>query len=138
MPSAGATEQRDAVGTAGLYLFAFSAWSLRPLAVVGCLLMLWALWADRAACWPQLRRDPLTWVLLAIAGYALVYAPVAALGEPEAWQQQVKHAARVAYYAGLVPVAWYLRGDEGRVLKVWALAAAGFLGLATFIGFFPS
>jgi O-antigen ligase len=128
MPSSTAVgEQRDAVGTAGLYLFAFSAWSLRPLAVVGCLLMLWALWADRAACWPQLRRDPLTWVLLAIAGYAIVYAPVAALGEPGAWQQQVKHAARVAYYAGLVPVAWYLRGDEGRVLRTWAIAAAGFL-----------
>jgi O-antigen ligase len=125
--SAAVAEQQDAVGTAGLYLFAFSAWSLRPLAVVGCLLMLWALWADRAVCWPQLRRDPLTWVLLAIAGYAVVYAPVAALGEPEAWQQQVKHAARVAYYAGLVPVAWYLRGDEGRILRTWFIASVGFL-----------
>ncbi|KGE03988.1 O-antigen ligase family protein [Pseudohaliea rubra] len=120
-------EQRDAMGTAGLYLFAFSAWSLRPLAVVGCLLMLWALWADRAACWPRLRRDPLTWVLLAIAGYAVVYAPVAALGGPDAWEQQVKHAARVAYYAGVIPVAWYLRGDEGRILRTWLIASAGFL-----------
>ncbi|MHA7817805.1 MAG: O-antigen ligase family protein [Pseudohaliea sp.] len=126
MPVA-AVEQRDALGAAGLYLFAFSAWSLRPLAVVGCLLMLWALWADRAVCWPRLRRDPLTWVLLAIAGYAVVYAPLAALGDPASWQQQVKHAARVAYYAGLLPVAWYLRGNEGRLLRAWALVAAGFL-----------
>jgi len=89
--------------------------------------MLWALWSDRAACWPQLRRDPLTWVLIALAGYALLYAVVAALGEPAHWQQQLKHAARVAYYGGLIPVAWYLRGDEGRVLRSWACAAAGFL-----------
>ena len=124
--SAAVAEQRDAVGTAGLYLFAFSAWSLRPLAVVGCLLMLWALWADRAVCWPQLRRDPLTWVLLALAGYALLYAPIAALATPTDWEQQVKHGARIAYYAGLIPVAWYLRGKEGRVLRCWALAGAGF------------
>ena len=122
-----ATESQDALGTAGLYLFAFSAWSVRPLAVVGCLLMLWALWSDRTACWPALRRDPLTWVLVALAGYALLYAPVAALAEPSHWEQHVKHAARVVYYAGLIPVAWYLRADEGRVLRSWALVAAGFV-----------
>lgn len=122
-----AGEVRGAWGNVGLYLFAVSAWAIRPLAVLGCLLMLWALWRDRGACWPLLRRDPLTWLLLGLAGYALLRAASAALAEPAHWQLQFKDAARVVYLAGIIPVAWYLRADEGRLLRCWLLAAAGFL-----------
>lgn len=122
-----ALEQRSEWGTAGLYLFAVSAWALRPLAVAGCLLMLWALWRDRAASWPRLRRDALSWLLLALAAYALLRAGAATAAAPAHWRDQFGDALRIVYLLGLIPVAWYLRADEQRLLRCWFLAGAGFL-----------
>lgn len=114
-------------GTAGLYLFAVAAFSQRALAVIGCLLMMYALWRERSTAWPQLRRSPLFWSTLLLALYALLRTAWAAIEAPQHAVLNIKDAARVLYLCGFVAVAWALRADHRRILRFFLLAAAGFV-----------
>jgi O-antigen ligase len=113
--------------TAGLALFAVAAFSQRALAVIGCLLVLWALWHDRREAWPVLHGSPLVLATLMLVGYVLLRTLAAAIGAPENAVLHVKDAARILYLCALPAIAWALRGEHSRVLWLLALAATGFV-----------
>lgn len=113
--------------TVGLYLFALAAFSQRALAVLGCLLMLYALWRERAVAWPRLRRSPLFLSTAALATWTLLRTALATLEAPQHAELHVKDAARILYLCGFVAVAWALRADHQRILRFFALAALGFI-----------
>lgn len=114
-------------GTAGLYLFAIAAFSQRALAVLGCILMLYALWRERLTAWTSLRQSPLFWSTVALATYALLRTALAVVESPQTAELHIKDAARILYLCGFVAVAWVLRGDHRRILRFFTLAAAGFV-----------
>lgn len=115
------------VGSLGLYLFAFTAFSQRLLAVIGCLLMLYALWRDRLAAWSPLRQAPLFWCTAALAVYTVARTLLAVAEDPQNAVLHAKDAARILYLCTFVAVAWALRGDHTRILQFLATAAAGFV-----------
>jgi O-antigen ligase len=113
--------------TAGLALFAVAAFSQRALAVIGCLLVLWALWRERRDAWPVLCRSPVVLATLLLAGYVLLRTLAAAIAAPENAVLHVKDAARILYLCALPTIAWALRGEHSRVLWLFVLAATGFV-----------
>jgi len=115
------------LGSIGLFLFAFTAFSQRALAVIGCLLMLYALWCDRLRAWPQLRRAPLFWCTAALAAYIVIRTLLAAADDPQNAVLHAKDGARILYLCGFIAVAWALRGDHARIVQFLVTAAAGFV-----------
>lgn len=114
-------------GELGVYLFALAAFSLRTLAVLGCLLMLFALWRERQSAWPSLRATPLFWWTAALTAYTLLRAVLAALADPVHAELHAKDAARILYLSVFIAVAFALRGDHARILRFLGAAAAGFI-----------
>lgn len=114
-------------GTAGLYLFAAAAFSQRAVAVLGCLLMLYALWHERSSAWPLLRQSPLFWCTVALAAWTVLRTVAAAVADPQDAVLHIKDAARVIYLCGFIAVAWALRADHRRILRFLLLAACGFI-----------
>lgn len=114
-------------GSVGLYLFALTAFSQRALAAAACLLMLYALWRDRSAAWPQLRQTPLVWCTAALALYIVARAVLAVANDPQHAELHAKDAARVLYLCAFVAIAWALQSDHTRILRFLVAAAAGFV-----------
>jgi O-antigen ligase len=115
------------LGATGLYLFALAAFSSRFFAVVGCLLMLAAAWQQRSSLWPRLRRLSVVWLLLLFCAYVVLRAVVAVAQAPEFGVLHAKDMFRVLYLAGVLLVACYLLGDQARMLRMFSLAAGGFV-----------
>ncbi|MFN2328645.1 MAG: O-antigen ligase family protein [Chromatocurvus sp.] len=114
-------------GSVGLYLFALTAFSQRALAVVGCLLMLYALWRDRSRAWPLLRQTPLFWCTAALAAYTVARTGLAVAQDPQNAALHAKDAARILYLCAFIAIAWALHGDHTRILRFLVAAAAGFV-----------
>ena len=114
-------------GTVGLYLFAAAAFSQRALAVLGCLMMLYALWRERTSAWPLLRQSPLFWCSMALVAWTLLRTAAAAVAVPQDAGLHIRDAARVVYLSGFIAVAWALRADHRRILRFFLVAAAGFV-----------
>lgn len=114
-------------GVMGLYLFALTLHANRALAVLGCLMMLFGLYRLTPDSRAALARLPLYRWLLLFAIYVLLRALAAMLADPGAARTQGSDAVRFVYFVGVLPVAWFLEGSERRLLRVLALALAGFL-----------
>ncbi len=114
-------------GAVGLYLFALAAFSQRALAVVGCLLMLFALWRERTDAWQVLRVSPLFWSTAALAVYTIARTGLAIAETPQHALLHSKDAARILYLCTFIAIAWALRGDHARILRLFSLAAIGFV-----------
>lgn len=123
------TDMRPAAvaGRTGLYLFAFSVWLSTAGAHIGIGLMLCAAIADRDVR-SGLIRDPMAGVAALFAVFLLLHALWAAhtTGESYAvlwdgtWQW-------LRLFLFLLPVAWWLRGDERHIGAALLLALAGLL-----------
>ncbi len=113
------------VGTAGLYLFAASAWLSPAAARVALGLMLLAALAQaRELAW-TLARSPVAavtgvWVVAVLLSYAGA-GPVAATAA------HAEAATKLIWLSAFLLVAWWVRGDPRRVWTVLGLALAGFL-----------
>jgi O-antigen ligase len=113
------------VGTAGLYLFAASAWLSPAAARVALGLMLLAALAQaRELAW-TLARSPVAaatglWGAAVLLSYATAGPVAAAAAHAEA-------ATKLMWLSAFLLVAWWVRGDPRRVWTVLGLALAGFL-----------
>lgn len=119
------------LGATGLYLFAFFAWLGPAGAYIGTGLMLLAALAQ----WPQLqyeydlscRRKPLLWVFF-FSSVTLALSTVMALWErPLEADSHLNAGADIFKLWGFLLVAWWLRGNQKRLLLVLGLALTGFL-----------
>ena len=114
-------------GTTGLYLFAATLHGSRSLAVLGCLLMLYPLLRPGSEARRVLPRLALYHWLLLLAIYALLRAIAAMFASPGEAMVHGDDALRFVWWVGVLPVAWHLGGDPRRVLRVLAVALAGFV-----------
>ncbi len=120
------------VGLFGLYLFAAFAWLGVAPALLGLGLLLGATALD-----PQARRVPLPKALWVVPLLALYWALSALWGItllPGTGEVRWEAFKDLLWLLAFIPVAWWLRGDEGRLAWTGAVAIAGFLlGMATHI-----
>jgi len=114
-------------GIAGLYLFAATMHANRALAVLACLLLFQGLWRERSRVWRALAGFPPGPWLAGLAALAVLRSLLAAMEAPEAAVEHLKAGARFVYFLGMLPVAWFLAGDQRRLLRVFAVALGGFL-----------
>jgi O-antigen ligase len=119
-------------GELGLYLFAFSMYSSRLLAVLACFLMLGDMLRERSRVMSALRGFALYRWLLVLAIYVLLRGILAMVADPAAAEAQLKDAARMTYLVGVLLIAWQLKGREQLLLRVLLLSALGFF-LARFV-----
>lgn len=113
------------LGTAGLYLFATSAWLSPAAARIAIGLMLLAALGEARSLGRALAGAPVAaaaglWVLAVLLSYSQAgpVAPVASHSEA---------ATKLAWLAAFLLVAWWIRGDPRRAWTVLTLALAGFL-----------
>jgi hypothetical protein len=114
-------------GLTGLYLFAATLHANRSLAILGCLLMLYPMLKPGSPARRVLPRLALYYWLVLLAIYVLLRAVAAIVGEPEAAREHGSDALRFVYFLGVLPVAWHLDGNQQRLLRVLAVALAGFV-----------
>lgn len=115
------------VGLSGLYCFALFAWLGRAGANLGTLLMVVGLVMQAGFAWRTMRRQTITYLFLAFAGYLALAGALAGSALPETAGRQW---AGVGQWLGLwlfFPVAWWLDGNPRRIRTVLLLAFGGFL-----------
>jgi O-antigen ligase len=116
----------DWVGTAGLFLFAFSAFLSTTALSIGLALLVGALLLNRSV-WPRLRRDPLSIVCVVSTVYLVVRTLWAVWEFPGSAQLQEDQAWDWFRLWLFLCVGWWVNGNTKRITWILLLALVGLL-----------
>ena len=117
----------DAVGVAGLYLYAFSAVLSVAGTNVGAGLMLLMLLVQPRRAWVDLSRHPFFLVSVVFAAYAAARAGWAMLEMPQTTDRQLDQLWEWVRLSFVWLPGWWLAQDSRRIYAVLLLMLAGFL-----------
>lgn len=115
----------DAVGLSGLYLFASAAWLSMTLAEAGLIILSAAMPVSWLKGRSRLLVTPLDQYLVLFAAYVVLSAFVAAVAFPETMDAQWAYAWKWSSLLFILPCAFWIRGDEKRVLRLLLLSYLG-------------
>jgi O-antigen ligase len=116
----------DWLGTAGLFLFAFSAFLSTTALSIGLGLLVGALLLNRSV-WPRLRRDPLSIVCVVSTVYLAVRTLWAIWEFPGSTQLQEDQAWDWFRLWLFLCVSWWIDGNTKRITWILVLALVGLL-----------